>query len=560
MAASSSAPRCPYGFGGGCPATYSVCPIPPGGGTPLPPAQLRPCDPTNQIPKAEYDQLVRDVEFDDTVLQRYIPVRPSFLTDPPFPPQYQTPPGAYPWNTNIIPYEINQAPEGVPPATPNSDGYDNFQSVSYVLAFYVAIDITTLPPNDEKVTLFLVNLADRGDNNYRKKVYMWALTCEKMEKYKPKIEKFLNNVYSEITIFSRPVLSSFQKELVLFMLNLHFGTDEYPEYVVTYFQYFIEIVGAGAADNPRALTNCDWVRKMVYGYQTTPRVREYIRQRSVVVEQNQDDTSIIFYWQQAGMPVEQILTEAIHNIIAFNQFTNLMFLLVVDRINGTPVPPNPPAPPVPPIIYNFSAAYTAAAGNSPLQLNILREAYRLLVPSSISFSRLVEAVPTAPGPVKVNHIHKAIMIQQSGPAYFAFNPARYDPAFSTDFSACNPPIIPGNPPNPVFDPATYFTNSAVDGETVLPNSSPTMIPVFPYVAGGTSYWPFGAGYRRCPGEIFNYFLGLMMLEKFQNLFNAPQLAGATRFRFDPPTGASISPSPFTFVSDNIFVNALPVAP
>lgn len=558
MAASSSAPRCPYM--GGCPSTYSVCPVPPGGGTPLPPAQLRPCDPTNQIPKAEYDLLAADVAFDDATLQRYVPTRPSFFPDPPFPPQYQTPPGVYPWNTNVIPYEINQAPEGVPPATPNSDGYDKFQSVSYVLAYYVAIDIATIAPNDEKVTLFLANLADRGDHNYRKKVYMWALTCDKMEKYKPKMELFLNNVYSQITIHGKPVLSTFQRELVLFFLNIHFGADDYPEYLVTYFQYFMEITGAGLADNPRSLSNCDWVRKMVYGYQTTPKVREYIRERAIAVEENQDDISIIFYWQQAGMPVETILTECIHNIIAFNQFTNTLYLLVVDRINGTPVPPNPPAPPVPPIVYNFLAAYTAAAGNSALQLNILREVYRLLVPNSISFSRLVEAVPSTTSPVKVNHIHKAIMIQQTGAAYFAFNPARYDPAFTTDFSACNPPVVPGNPPNPVFDPSTYFVNSAVDGETVLPLSSPTLFPVFPVVAGATSYYPFGFGYRRCAGEVLNYFLGLMMLEKFQLLFNAPELAGATRFRFDPPTGALVTPAPFTFVPDNIFVNPLPVAP
>lgn len=508
--------------------------------------EIRPCDPCNKIDDKVYAQLASDIKFDKSILERFFPIRPSFLTDPPFHPQYKTPPGVYPWGTNIIPAE-----KGVHPGTPNNDGYDKFQSISYVLAFYVDIDMANIDPLDERITLFLTNLRDRGDENYRKKIYMWALTCDKMDKYKSKVDNFLNKVYLDITAYKKPVLGSFQATLIRFFLDVHLGSDDYPESVIKYFQYFMDITGTV----DRNLDNCEWVKKMIYGHTTAPEIEKYINERLEVVLENKDDTSIIYYWSQAGLSTQSILTEALHNMIAFNQFTNILYLLIFDRINGTIIPPLPPNPPVPPIMYNFVEKYTAAAGNQSAQLNVSREIYRLLVPNSISFSRIKQAIPDTNTPIKGDHIHKLIMITQTGPTYFGYNPNIYNANYNTSFEECTPPPLPTTTPVPTFDPASFFEDSAVDNQTVQPISNNKIIPVFPPGTGNgePTYYPFGLGYRRCAGEVFSYYVTLMMLEKFQYLFNNPDDGGNTRFKFDPNVTDMITPAPFTFIPDNIFV-------
>lgn len=416
-----------------------------------------------------------------------------------------------------------------------------------MLAFYVGIDIANVNPYDERITLFLTNLRDRGDENYRKKVYMWALTCDKMEKYKSKIDQFLNKFYLDITSYKKPVLSAFQDDLIRFFLNVHLGYDNYPEFMITYFKRFIEITGT----IDRTLDNCPWVDKMIYGYITTPQVEEYINNQLKIIIDNQDDTCILYYWYQAGLAVQAILTECLHNMVALNQYTNTLFLMIVDRISGTVTPGGPT------ISYNFADKFSNAAGSEEDQLNVIREMYRLLVPNSISFSRTKQEVVDTNLPLKSDHIQKLIMITQTGPAYFGYNPTIYDTDYRTSFSDCTNPAPPVPVPVPTFNPDTYFEISTVDNETVQPISNNKIIPVFPAPnapgTGQPTYYPFGFGYRRCAGEVFNYYVTLMMVEKLQFLFNAPSLGGLTRFAIDSNLTDTISPAPFTFVPNNIIL-------
>ena len=132
--------------------------------------------------------------------------------------------------------------------------------------------------------------------------------------------------------------------------------------------------------------------------------------------------------------------------------------------------------------------------------------------------------------------------------YFQYNPNQYNLAFQTSFEYCLDPPVTTNP-TPAFNPADFFQVSPVDNETVIPKSNRQMQPVF----DKPIYTPFGLGYRRCAGEIFVYLVTLKIFEKFQVLFNDPQLSGDTRFEFRVGVYPPITPAPFTFVPDNIFV-------
>lgn len=561
--------------------------------------------------QAKYDQilqLAKTTAFDKALEIQYITNQPldNQPPAPPFKPQYPPPPApqVYPWTTNIIPWGQRQA-NNPPPGTvfPNNNYYEKFQSIQYSVFFYLGIDMFTVQPNSPDITIFIKNFQDRGFQNYLKKVYMDAITCDKMQFYTEKIDGFLNEVYSKIVINQEPVLSAFKNVLIRFFLDIHIGTADYPAFVIEYFQTFVDIIGFGDPDRPG--------RDEAYlrGNSLAPAVKEYFRERNIIVVANEDKSSIAYWWDLAGLPIESLLIESVHNIIAFSQYNNTLFRLIADKLWAAtgptspaslygfpptpPPPPGPPAPrgnipvwypfppipfkttitlppPLPPLTFNvgpvnFFEKLTSAPTNAD-KLNVVREAFRILSPNTNAFSRLRPEGPDGPA-VQARHIWQQISILNQGipgipivppsqlpqnlrtALYFFYNPNQYNAQFRTSvIDDCNPP-----PPPPIsasVNPADNFeifpqdNNPALGDGMVIEKANPKLFPMFQR----PTYLPFGQLYRRCAGETLNYFLVQKLIARFADLEwevrPIPLPPDFTRY---------VTLAPFTAVPDNIFV-------
>ena len=452
-------------------------------------------------------------------LGRYIPyIKPTSNTQQREQTPTTNPPDLveYPWFYNIIPAEPSDFP---PPASGDSligeptfishplppvptlesiktDIYQKYLSVSYTLYFYRAIDPFTVTKDDPRVTIFLTDLQNRGVDNYRKKMYMFALTEDKMCFYEEKIDSFLNLVYSTITLQEHvPVLSTFQDLLIPFFLQIHVGYDQFPDEVIEYFKNFI-LVADGSGIQPEILLK---------GYEQSPDIDSYFAQRYQAVIQNQDRSTFIFWWAQAGMAESYIVTEAIHNIIAFNQFTHLFYLLILDQYGtGTKVFDQTNH-------YRFFDLWRATGNDPTQQLDLVREILRILVPNNFSSSLLNDKTSNT-----INaHIHRLIM-SASDPNYSNVQQKELYYDFQTKFE----PNLSSCPFSGLStNPNELFTVSPEDGQTVIPKATPKFQPVYANAPAGKGpvYLPLGFGYRRCAGEIFNYYFLIRLMNHFADL-------------------------------------------
>ncbi|MCL5273028.1 MAG: hypothetical protein M1486_07000, partial [Gammaproteobacteria bacterium] len=477
----------------------------------------------------------------------------------------------FPWSYNVIPSKVNEPPQpnpfiGTPtvlappqsinpalPATIDGDAYHKLNSVSAYLPYCIGFeDPINLDSQDPRVTVFASNLQDRGFENYRKKVYMSALTADLMPNYAEKIDSFLNEVYLLVTNYpnTRPVLSTFKESLVRFFLAMHVGYDDYPEYVIKYFTIFTDAVGLGIPTDP------EFIPALIYCRENIDCVNKYFEKRNKIVIQTSDNTSILYYWHLSGLPPAAIISEAVHNIIAFNQFLNVLFLAIRDQYGiGTVIPKAPGSvPPVELINYNFFTKICQAGDDSAQQLNVVRELYRLTVPNAASFSRLESSPPDNNVVVQTRHIHQAMMFLND-PTYKNYKPDQIYQNFQFSFTdafntTCPVPpcpkcpyIIPTNPMTNI-NPATRLDQSTIDKETVIDlcGNNAKAIPVYANGLGqGPIYAPFGLGYRRCAGETFSYFVTIKMLVKFKDI----------GFSFTGDPTRKIAVAPFTLVPDNI---------
>jgi hypothetical protein len=553
--------------------------------------------------------LKKTTAFDDALNVQYITNQPldNFPPAPPFKPQFPAniqfagyPPGFVPWESIVIPWQADQTPVPLanPKPFPNNNWYDKYQSVQYSVFFYLGLNMFTIPPDSPQLTIFIKNFVDRGDRNYLKQVYMSALTSEKMSFYAEKIDTMLNEAYTRFTVNHEPVISAFKEVLINFFLSIHIGEDNYPPYVLEYFATFIDIIGFG--DTTRAGRN----EAMIRGNYLAPRVKEYFEQRRVIVVANKDTSTIAYYWDLAGLPVQSLLIECVHNIVAFSQYNNTLYRLIADKLwAGTgpdaprnvygfpaPTPNNPPfgsppqtdrgnlpywypyppinqlalpSPPFPPIsagpvdfFEKLIAAPTAAD-----RLNVVREAYRLLSPNTNAFSKLQTGAVDFP-PTQARHIWQQISVFNEplpfpvppefqslvkAVLFFQYKPAIYDADFRTSVEDFTPlPPSEGLDPRNLFEFSPTDNNPEYDDGTVLEKDNPKLFPVF----DTPRYFPFGPSYRRCAGETLNYFLTEKLIKRFADL------EWEVRPVLSPPDYPSYETlAPFTAVPNNIFVRS-----
>lgn len=506
------------------------------------------------------DRLLSDTLFDAQTEIKWIPFRPSNLpppgASPLFPDQFPNSTIQYNWLLNRIPADIVQSPlptmpSPLPPiqALPDNDGYAKFRGIPTSLNIYFARNTFTQSGDELTIDIFDMSLQDRGldrngRRNFRKMVYMSALTSEVSLNYVPKIESFVNRVYSEVVTNNQPLLSTFKKDLLDFFLDIHWGEDdERPEYVKDYFRLFLDIVGFGDPNLPGRN------EAFMFGADNVDAVREYAKDQTIKVIANRDKTSIVYWWNIAGMPVEAQVTEAVHNVVAFSQFSHQLFLLVRDKLSGTPFPLPPPANL---IQYNFLDVY-ASLPTDELKMNLIRESYRLLLPNGNDFSDVIEANPSGKT-VKARHLRLPIQIgaytllaggnQQAGTADFLnlnlnqYNDSVFGDDYNTNFTDLNCPNLRPED-STLFYAEDQWDISPLDGETLIDKCNPKMFPVFKLL----KYFPFGAGYRRCAGEAFNMIVTKLIMDRF----------ATTEFEYRNTPGIEmVTLAPFVAQPDNIF--------
>lgn len=542
----------------------------------------------------------------------------------------QTPSGAqFPWVEAVIPHKKNQEfPEGpgvkiLPtpqraageiPAHYN-DAYGKFRSVTNSVNAYIGFEQTIVKPKNEKWTVFLTDLKDRGRSdpkpgspeeeweiiNYQKKAYMFALSIDKLQFYLPKIEQFVNNAFAAVSVYDHSFVSSFQKNLVLFFLRMHVGNDDYPDYVIQWFSDFITFIGIG---NPNSLERSQLLQ---YGAANSPRIFEYFEKRNVKAVTESDVSTLTYWWSQAGLSAQALVFECVHNIVAFSQFTHVIFQMVYATLPSESVPPagivpTPPnqfsfrrddyntqlceiadgvvpgwpfaghnKTPIPaaqnPVTAdrrpfpNFFELYRNAT-TSQAKMNVIREAYRILSPNALSFSLLNPGNPDIdPQPVvKPRHQHQQIMIAATGisvseGSYPGQAPPGTGGSATAIYFSYNPSIYDAySGPNDTLDNLEEIpvvtdvlqasATTVYDKETVVDTSTTQSRNLIPLFPRPI-YAPFGLGYRRCAGEMFSYLVTQYILEKFSTV--KFELRGKWN------EGSLISVAPFKQVRDNIYV-------
>ena len=412
------------------------------------------------------------------------------------------------------------------------------------IGIFMDLLIQQLADSDPLLSLFLTNREARGFNEHRSAVYMSALrACIVKTAYKEKTRALMNRVYSDVTTYGKPLLSSFKAALVDYLLDVHVGTAQHPEEVKTYFSEFIEFIGVGspiaAGRNARVLL----------GKRLTPFVRAYFTERNAIVIASRDTSSIVYYWHLAGLAPEGLVMETIHNAIAFEQFLNILYKLIIDKISGTPQPV------VGTIQYNFFAQHTAVLGDPVARLNVVREVMRLTVPNAVSFSKVVD--PAQPGVFITSRLlHQSLMVSATGTllgnaaAYFGYRPSLYSTFINYNTSIADTVCsADDSAPSSVYNADARFTRASVgaDNQTFFDLNNDKLIPVF----STPIYTTFGLGYRRCKGEILVMDVVDTMLEVFAPLDWVIGAAGSP---------ATTCVAPFSCPANNIYaVRSAPAA-
>jgi hypothetical protein len=261
--------------------------------------------------------------------------------------------------------------------------------------------VTFREPKDPLWTIFLTNIRDRGIvdgvDNYRKYTYMYATSAEKTVKYyKKRTQANMNEILTRTAVRDQPYLSAFSDVLILRFIQMHTGDGVYPKFVLDYFYGFVEFVGFGDPSRPG---RSDLLMSL---YNDSDKVFKFFEDKVEQVIQAKDKTCLAYHFYVAGLAKKALVMEMIHNVVAFFQFLNTTYLIIQGKVNhykGTTQE------------YDFFQKYRETLGDKQEQLNVVREAFLLMVPNNLSFSTLEPEDPSVPR-TQSRHIHQALMVYQ----------------------------------------------------------------------------------------------------------------------------------------------------
>lgn len=431
--------------------------------------------------------------------------------------------------------------------------YKKFQSVPYTVSYFINISSATVSPTDERLSVFIKNIEDRGPNNLEHKRYQASLTKRVVKgRYQGHIKIFARCVHDSVVISKLPALSAFKGCFLDFFLNIHFGINDHPSFVRDFFNDFLYFVTTTDSNDVAAV-------RLMKGHMNTKCVREYVKGRIAVILSHTMTDTITWHFMKAGMPIETVTMECIHNIVAFAQFDNTFHLLVSQSMNPSVITPGTgglsffdlyrKAGAGVPLSFLFPAPYynTTLYSGTPeqLKINVIREYFRIMLPNNLWFSSDASA-PLCPGcspHQQVRHIPQLIQIRAEyekagiplpwSPAaststgwtmaqqlYGRYDPSRYSGPFMAAFSdavydgtSTSPAYSMSDETDAIVATINSMINSPIDNETTMLSSDASMIPVF----AKPIYAPFGLGARRCPGEILNINVVYELLESLQCL-------------------------------------------
>ena len=463
------------------------------------------------------------------------------------------------WFSNILPpsYDKSNAADidGLPPEVADF-GYRKWTGFDLWWLLFIGMDPTTSASSDERNTVFGMNLQDRGPNNLMKKQYMGALTCDKLPLYQAKFDKYIDKFIKDIRKGDKGVMGSWSKRSLELFFDIHLGDKDPPDYVKDYMTTFVDLQSPGTT--PYIESKAEDLKRASC---LSEDVRNYVDERlDSIIEDDENDT-IAFHWLSFGLPKTAILAEIVHNFLAWGQYVNILYRVIraklqgyesMEYVDGTLQKFDP---------IDFFTLLKDAGDDDALRLDVVREAFRLLLPAGDWFSQLEDTDTSSEGsfPVQDDNynvktsMHFPMYIQAMGDNYDMqtgmTDVAKYDTSRYENFQASSCPFA-----NTV-DVDTFFKMSDIDGETIVPKDQTDFFPVFETYE--TKYCPFGVGkawravtlsmqlnimhamwfvmihsvliycfflqpfrdrtiqigHRRCPAEVFNLFMLQNLLDK-----------------------------------------------
>jgi hypothetical protein len=256
-------------------------------------------------------------------------------------------------------------------------GHKKFPGFAFWMLAFNNLDPDTWQSSDARNTIFVTNLEDRGPNNRLKKRYMNALTCDKMEFYEAKIDKAVNGLYEDITKDAKPISSMWEARVFDLYLDLHLGEADHPSFIRDHIREVSSLLSNNIDGSAGNLN--DELNKVACANKL---VTEYYEERRQVIVSEKDKSTFVYWWNETGIPAESLVFEAAHNIVAFGQLVNILFLVIRTKLQGYRTFANVAlgatlAPPL-----DFFEKFDEAS-NDYERLDVAREAYRLLMPSNI---------------------------------------------------------------------------------------------------------------------------------------------------------------------------------